>query len=206
MSSNHTTSNKRVSGQLPWSLTARAVISVILIAHFALLALNYVSNNSMLRSDFSDQTLVAVQPYTITLGWYTEFAPIALATGENFDRAMKIEYKTSRRDTKWETWINSKRANPRWRRLVALAGAWAETEDSDGLGLVAAALVTHAAKDGIQIQRIRFAVNPSADGQQPDPIYEASVVKLTESDITLVPKIEPTRSVPVTPTTEGAGS
>ncbi len=187
-------------------MTARGVISAALIVHFALLTLNYVSNNSMLRSDFADQTLVAVQPYTITLGWYTEFAPVSLATGENFDRAMKIEYKTSRRDSKWETWINSKRAHPRWRRLVALAGAWAETEDSDGLGLIAVALVTHAAKEGIQIERIRFALSTPPEGQQADPIYEASVVKLTESDITLVPKIEPTRSVPVIPAVEGAGS
>lgn len=187
-------------------MTARAVVSVILILHFALLTLNYVSNNSMLRSDFADRALVAVQPYTIALGWYTEFAPVSLATGESFDRAMKIEYKTSRRDTKWEMWINSKRADPRWRRLVALAGALAEHEDSDGLGLIAVALVTHAAKEGIQIERIRFAVNTPSEGQQADPIYEASVVKLTESDITLVPRIEPTRSVPVIPAVEGAGS
>lgn len=206
MPSSQFSRNESIGGPDRWSLIARAVISVILIAHFALLALNYASNNSILRSEFADRMLVAVQPYMITLGWYTEFAPVSLATGENFDRAMTIEYKTSRRDTNWKTWVDSKRSHPRWRRLVALAGAFAEHEDSDGLGLIAVALVTHAAKEGIQIERIRFAVNATMDGETPAPVYEASVVKLTDSDITLVPKIESTRSVPAIPTREGAGS
>lgn len=171
-----------------------------------MVALNYASNNSLRRSEFADQTLVMLQPYLMTLGWYTEFAPVALATGETFDQAMTIEYKTNRRDTNWKMWIDSRRSDAKWRRLTALAGALAEHDDSDGLGLIAHALVTRAAKEGIAIDRIRFAMEIPTLSDSPSAIYEASVIPLNESDVTLIPQIEATRSVPASPVAEGAGS
>ena len=189
-----------------WSIAIRVVISLAIVVHFGMLAFNYVSNNSLRRSDFADQTLVTMQPYLITLGWYTELAPVSLATGETFDRAMTIEYKSNRKDTNWTTWVDSRRADARWRRLVALAGALAEHDDSDGLGLIAHSMVTHAAKEGKEIQRIRFAMKIPQVSNQLESVYEASVIKLNDSDVTLVPQIEPTRSVPVTTVVKGAGN
>jgi hypothetical protein len=189
-----------------WSLAVRVLISLALGAHFGMLAFNYVSNNSLRRSDFADQTLVSMQPYLITLGWYTELAPVSLVTGETFDQAMTIEYKTNRRDTNWTTWVDSRRADARWRRLVALAGALADHDDADGLGLIAHSLVTHAAKEGTDIHRIRFAMKIPSISNQLESVYEASVIKLNNSDVTLIPQIEPTRSVPVTSVAKGEGN
>jgi hypothetical protein len=189
-----------------WPGVARAAISLVIIAHFIVVAFNYASNNSLRRSEFADQTLVSLQPYLIPLGWYTEFAPVALATGEPFDQAMMIEYKVDRRDTNWTTWVDSRRADARWRRLVALAGALAEHDDSDALGLIAHSLVTHAMKEGKDVQRIRFAMKLPAVSNQLESVYEATVVKLSESDITLIPQIEPTRSVPAISLAQGVGN
>lgn len=171
-----------------------------------MLALTYYSNNSVHRSELADRTLVRLQPYLISLGWYTELAPIALVTGEEFDHAMAIEYKTRRSDTRWKTWIDSKRSDARWRRLVSVAGALAQHEDTDGLGLIAHSLVTHAARDGISIERIRFAMTAPEVSKEPEAIYEASVIALDENDVTLIPDIEPTRSVPAVPSMQKAGS
>lgn len=189
-----------------WSLPVRGVVSLVLVAHFGMLAFNYLSNNSLRRSEFADQTLVRLQPYLITLGWYTELAPVSLVTGETFDQAMTIEYKTNRGDTNWTTWVDSRRADARWRRLVALAGALADHDDADGLGLIAHSLVTHAAKEGTDIQRVRFAMKIPSISNQLESVYEASVIKLNDSDVTLVPQIEPTRSVPVTSVAKGEGN
>ncbi|MCU0707561.1 MAG: hypothetical protein MUF23_04660 [Pirellula sp.] len=199
MSFGSNASNARSETPPSWSRWTQAGVSIALVAHFSLLALNYASNNSLRRSEFADQALIAVQPYLITLGWYTELAPISWVTGESFDHAMTIEYKSNRSDTRWTTWVDSKRSDGRWRRLVALAGALAEHDDSDGLGLIAHALVTRAAKEGIAIDQIRFSMELPEVSDQPESIYEAAVVKLDATDITLIPRIEETRSVPVIP-------
>jgi len=189
-----------------WPWFARAAISLVLVGHFSTIALNYASNNSLRRSEFADEAMVMLQPYLISLGWYTEFAPVSLVTGETFDHAMAIEYKIDRRDTNWTTWVDTKRANSRWRRLAALAGALAEHDDSDGLGLIAHALVNRAAKEGKDVQRIRFAMKLPSVSNQLESIYEASVVKLSDSDVTLIPQIEATRSVPVLSLAKGGGN
>lgn len=204
MSFGSSMSNARSDAPRRWSIGVRAAVSVVLVVHFALLALNYASNNSIRRSEFADQALVLVQPYLVTLGWYTELAPISWVTGDSFDHAMTIEYKLSRSDTRWTTWVDSKRSDGRWRRLVALAGALAEIDDSDGLGLIAHALVTRAAQEGITIDQIRFSMELPEISDQPEAVYEAAVVKLDAADITLIPRIEETRSVPVTPEARGA--
>lgn len=190
----------------PWPVAIRTAISFVLIAHFGMLTLNYVSNNSLRRSDFADKALIAMQPYLITLGWYTELAPVSLVTGETFDQSMTIEYKTNRRDTNWTTWVDSKRSGARWRRMVALVGALADHDDADALGLIAHSLVTRASQEGKEIQRIRFAMKIPSISNQPEAIYEASVIKLNESDMTLIPQIEPTRSVPAITVAKGIGN
>jgi hypothetical protein len=189
-----------------WPAPVRVFVGIAIAAHFWVLILNYGSNNSLRRSEFADQALVALQPYLITLGWYTEFAPVALATGETFDQAMTIEYKTNRRDRKWTQWIDSKRSDARWRRLAALAGALAEHDDADGIGLIAHSLVHRASQEGIAIDRIRFAMDIPSLSDSPSTVYEASVIRLDESDIALIPQIEATRSVPAVPAEERAGS
>ncbi len=187
---------------MQWNWKTRVLVSVILALHFALLAVTFASNNIARRSELSDRILVDAQPYLIGLGWYTELLPVSLATGELQDNAMRIEYKKSKQDLRWTTWFDSRKSDGRWRRLASLAGALADHEDTDGIGLIAHTLVTRAAKEGIPIDRIRFAM-PSAqrsgDGnpsQEAIAIYEASVIPLAEDDVTLIPQIEPTRSVP----------
>jgi len=189
-----------------WPAPVRVLASIAIAAHFLMLILNYGSNNSLRRSEFADQALVTLQPYLITLGWYTEFAPVSLATGETFDQAMTIEYKTNRRDRKWTSWIDSKRSDARWRRLAALAGALAEHDDADGIGLIAHSLVHRASQEGITIDRIRFAMDIPSLSDSPSTVYEASVIRLDESDVALIPQIEATRSVPAVPAEERTGS
>lgn len=193
-----------------WSLPTRLLISAAILFHFGVLSLTYFANNSLRRPVFADRLLIQLQPYLITMGWYSELAPVALVTDDPYDRSMKIEYISARADTKWADtkwadtrwadtkwteWLDSARADARWRRMVVLAGALVANEDTDGMGLLAHAIVARAAKDGIAMDRIRFASTDDAGVEQ--PMYEAKIIRLDGKEVTLVPSIEPTRTVPV---------
>lgn len=183
------------AGMVRWSLPLRLMVSLVILFHFGALSLTYSSNNSLRRPVLADRLLIQLQPYLITMGWYSELAPVALVTDDPYDRSMKIEYTSTPSDTKWTEWLDSARADARWRRMVVLAGALVANEDTDGMGLLAHAIVARAAKDGIAMDRIRFASTDDSGVEQ--SVYEAKIIRLDGKEITLVPSIEPTRTVPV---------
>ena len=178
-----------------WSLPIRLIVSFAILFHFGALALTYFSNNSLRRPVFADRLLIQLQPYLITFGWYSELAPVALVTDDPYDRSMKIEYTSAAADTQWTEWLDSARADARWRRMVVLAGALVANEDTDGMGLLAHAIVARAAKNGVAMDRIRFASTDDSGVEQ--SVYEAKIIRLDGIEVTLVPSIEPTRTVPV---------
>jgi len=203
------------AGMVRWSLPIRLIVSIAILFHFGALSLTYFSNNSLRRPVFADRLLIQLQPYLITLGWYSELAPVALVTDDPYDRSMKIEYTSApsytkrttdtKADTQWTEWLDSARADARWRRMVVLAGALVANDDTDGMGLLAHAIVARAAKDGIAMERIRFASADDAGVEQ--SVYEAKIIRLDGKEVTLVPSIEPTRTVPVVPSASpSAGS
>lgn len=182
-------------GVVRWPLPLRAIASIAILFHFGALSLTYFSNNSLRRPVIADRLLIQLQPYLITLGWYSELAPVALVTDDPYDRSMKIEYTSTPADAKWTEWLDSARADARWRRMVVLAGALVANDDTDGMGLLAHAIVARAAKAGIAMDRIRFASTDDMGVEQ--SVYEAKIIRLDGKEVTLVPSIEPTRTVPV---------
>jgi hypothetical protein len=92
---------------------------------------------------------------------------------------------------------------------MTLVGALQSHEDSDGMSLIAHAISAKAISEGTPIDGIRFvasaeaASNAAATGTAAavdQVLFEAKILSAGADDLTLVPILEPTRSVPVTPT------
>jgi hypothetical protein len=193
----------------PWPLWLRVLLSVSLVFHFAVIALCYASNNSQIRSNLADTVLQWLQPYTIPLGWYVELAPLPLVSSSETERPMRVEVRSSQGSKSWTPLIDSTKASPSWRRLMTLVGALQSHEDSDGMSLIAHAISAKAISEGTPIDGIRFvasaeaASNAAATGTAAavdQVLFEAKILSAGADDLTLVPILEPTRSVPVTPT------
>jgi hypothetical protein len=189
----------RVTAGRAWSWPVKLLVSMALLVHFAILALSYFSNNSLQRSNMADTVLQSVQPYTIPMGWYVELAPLSFVTGEAYERAMKIEFKKSQTDSQWATFVDSSDSDARWKRLVTLAGALEANEDSDGLGLIAHSIAAKATRQGTPVDQIRFAATNESGSVV--TVYQAKIIALDNKELTIVPILDPTRSVPVTPST-----
>jgi hypothetical protein len=182
-----------------WAWPVKLLVSVAVLVHFAILTLSYFSNNSLQRSNMADTVLQSVQPYSIPMGWYVELAPLSFVTGEAYERAMKIEFKKSQTDSEWATFVDSSDSDARWKRLVTLAGALEANEDSDGLGLIAHSIAAKATRQGTPVDQIRFAATNESGAVV--TVYQAKIIALDDEDLTIVPILDPTRSVPVTPST-----
>lgn len=180
-----------------WEWPAKWFVSIALLMHFAILALSYFSNNSLQRSNMADTVLQWVQPYSIPLGWYVELAPLSFVTGESYERAMQVEFKTSQADSQWSTLVDSSDSDARWKRLVTIAGALEANDDSDGLGLIAHSIAAKATRNGIPVDQIRFAATNESGSLV--TVYQAKIIALDNEELTIVPILDPTRSVPVTP-------
>ncbi|MEY2614129.1 MAG: hypothetical protein RL069_2941 [Planctomycetota bacterium] len=184
----------------------KLVLSLVLLFHFFVIGLIYFSNNSLRRMPWADDALQAIQAYTIPLGWYTELAPMSLIGSETYDRPVEVSIKSDRESRVWNSWEGSGTGkavggDARWRRLMQVAGALAINDDEEGIGLLALSLVAKGKAEGIDIEAIRFIgkQTTSADGQvlEPETLFEAAVVELEDGETTLVPALEPTRTVPV---------
>lgn len=190
-----------------WPAWLRTGVSIVLVLHFGLISLVYFSNNSLSRMPIADNILIKAQPYLIGFGWYTELLPMSVVGSESFDRPVQIEYRTDRQSRTWTAWIDSSSSDARWRRLSQLAGALASNEDEEGFGLIALSLVQRAKSQGLEIDQIRFTVKGSTSrdtmgkestGMGNGMLYQATVVSLANGELTLVPSIDSTRTVPVT--------
>ena len=180
-----------------WPAWLRAAVSVVLVLHFGLISLVYFSNNSLSRMPVADNALIKMQPYLVGLGWYTELLPMSIVGSESFDRPVQIDYRTDRSGRTWTAWIDSANSDARWRRLSQLAGALASNEDEEGFGLIALSLVQRARAQGLEIDQIRFTAQDST-GKGNGTLYQATVIPMANGELTLVPSIDSTRTVPVT--------
>jgi hypothetical protein len=147
----------------------------------------------------ADNVLIRMQPYLVGLGWYTELLPMSIVGSESFDRPVQIDYRTDRNSRTWTAWIDSASSDARWRRLSQLAGALASNEDEEGFGLIALSLVKRAKAQGLEIDQIRFTAKDSTVKGN-GLLYQATVIPLSNGELTLVPSIDSTRTVPVTKT------
>lgn len=179
-----------------WPLWLKVTMSVGLIAHFGLIALVYFSNNSSQRMPLADELLQKCQPYLIGMGWYAELLPMSLIGYEVYDKPIRIDLKSDRNSRIWTTWIDSAEADSRWRRLCQLIGALAINEDEEGLGQLVLSIGKRGKLDGIEIDQIRI-VTKDFESQTDILLYQAWMVPLSDGELTLVPELEPTRSVPV---------
>ncbi len=184
----------------------KLVVSLFLLFHFFVIGLIYFSNNSLRRMPWADDALQAIQAYTIPLGWYTELAPMSLIGSETYDRPVEVSIKSDKESRVWNSWEGSVRGgagkgDSRWRRLMQVAGALAVNGDEEGIGLLALSLVEKGKAEGMDIEAIRLIgkETASADGQvlESETLFEATVVELEDGETTLVPAMEPTRTVPV---------
>jgi hypothetical protein len=182
-----------------WPAWLRAAVSVLLVLHFGLISLVYFSNNSLSRMPIADNVLIRMQPYLVGLGWYTELLPMSIVGSESFDRPVQIDYRTDRNSRTWTAWIDSVSSDARWRRLSQLAGARASNEDEEGFGLIALSLIKRAKAQGLEIDQIRFTAKDSTVKGN-GLLYQATVIPLANGELTLVPSIDSTRTVPVTKT------
>jgi hypothetical protein len=179
-----------------WPAWLRAAVSLALVLHFGLISLVYFSNNSLSRMPIADNVLIKMQPYLVGLGWYTELLPMSIVGSESFDRPVQIDYRSDRSSRTWTAWIDSASSDARWRRLSQLAGALASNEDEEGFGLIALSLVQRARAQGLEIDQIRFTSKDST-GKGNGMLYQATVIPLTNGELTLVPSMDSTRTVPV---------
>lgn len=181
---------------LRWPAWLRGAVSLVLVLHFGLISLVYFSNNSLSRMPIADDVLIKTQPYLVGFGWYTELLPMSIVGSESFDRPVQIDYRTDRGSRTWTAWIDSSNTDARWRRLSQLAGALASNEDEEGFGLIALSLVQRARAQGLEIDQIRFMAQDST-GKGNGMLYGATVVPLANGELTLVPSMDSTRTVPV---------
>lgn len=179
-----------------WPAWLRAAVSLALVLHFGLISLVYFSNNSLSRMPIADHLLIKMQPYLVGLGWYTELLPMSIVGSESFDRPVQIDYRSDRSSRTWTAWIDSASSDARWRRLSQLAGALASNEDEEGFGLIALSLVQRARAQGLEIDQIRFTAKDSM-GKGNGMLYQATVIPLANGELTLVPSMDSTRTVPV---------
>ena len=181
---------------LRWPVWLRGAVSLVLVLHFGLISLVYFSNNSLSRMPIADNVLIKMQPYLVGLGWYTELLPMSIVGSESFDRPVQIDYRSDRSSRTWTAWIDSASSDARWRRLSQLAGALASNEDEEGFGLIALSLVQRARAQGLEIDQIRFTAKEST-GKGNGMLYQATVIPLANGELTLVPSMDSTRTVPV---------
>ncbi|MFM8572239.1 MAG: hypothetical protein ACKOAU_11635 [Pirellula sp.] len=179
-----------------WPFWLKLVVSSVLTAHFGLIALVYFSNNSAHRAPLADQLLQKCQPYLIGMGWYTELLPMSLVGHETYDKPIGIDYKLESSSRIWTPWIDSTTSDRRWKRLGQLSGALAVNEDEEGLGLIALSLIKKARSEGLNIAQIRYTAR-DPETQSNLLLYQAVVVRLANGELTLVPELEPTRTVPI---------
>lgn len=203
MSTKNSVGERAVGAQLrAFPGVGKFVVSIVLILHFFLIALVYFSNNSLKRMSWADNLLQRTQPYTIPLGWYTELAPMSLIGSEMYERPVEVSIKSDAQSKVWKEWEGPGRGDARWRRLMQVAGALAINGDEEGLALLGLSLVKQGKRSGMEIERIRL-VGKGADAggaeQEPESLFEATVVVLGDGEVTLVPTIESTRTVPVMP-------
>jgi len=179
-----------------WPKWLKLLVSVGLIAHFSLIGLVYFSNNSMHRMPWADDLLQKSQPYLISMGWYTELLPMSLIGYEIYDKSIGIDYKLARNSRTWTSLVESVDSNSRWRRICQILGAFALNEDEEGIGQIALSIAKRARQEGIQIDQLRITTQ-DAESQGNVLLYQAWLVPLEDGDLTLVPELEPTRTVPV---------
>jgi hypothetical protein len=121
---------------------------------------------------------------------------MSIVGSESFDRPVQIDYRSDRSSRTWTAWIDSASSDARWRRLSQLAGALASNEDEEGFGLIALSLVQRARAQGMEIDQIRFMAKDST-GKGNGMLYQATVIPLANGELTLVPSMDSTRTVPV---------
>lgn len=190
------TSVKRGKSAKCWPTWLKILVSLGLMAHFSLIGLVYFSNNSMHRMPWADDLLQKSQPYLIGMGWYTELLPMSLIGYEIYDKSIGIDYKLDRNSRTWTSLVESAESDLRWRRLCQILGAFALNEDEEGIGQIALSIAKRARQEGIQIDQLRITTQ-DAESQANVLLYQAWLVPLKDGDLTLVPELEPTRTVPV---------
>ena len=179
----------------------KLIVSMVLILHFSLISLVYFSNNSLHRMPLADQIIEKFHPYLIGLGWYTELLPMSVIGSEAYEKPVTIDYRLERTSKTWNSWIDSSTSDVRWKRLAQLAGALAINDDDEGLGQIALSLVRRARAQGLEFDQIRFtAIEPGSS--QNVLLYQATIIPLASGELTLVPELESTRTVPVSQTTK----
>lgn len=194
-SKRHDNSSDEALGERAFPGWLKLLVSLLLVVHFGLIGLTYFSNNSLKRMPIADQLLQKCHPYLIGLGWYTELLPMSLVGSESYDKPVGIDYKTDRDSRTWTSWIESESEGVRWKRLAQLIGALATNEDEEGLGQIALSLVRQARSSGLEFDQIRFTTkDPDSTGRL--KLYQATIVPLVSGELTLVPEIEQTRTVP----------
>lgn len=149
----------------------------------------------------ADQIIERFHPYLIGLGWYTELLPMSVIGSEAYEKPVTFDYRLERTSKTWNSWIDSSTSDVRWKRLAQLAGALAINDDDEGLGQIALSLVRRARDQGLEFDQIRFtAIEPGSS--QNVLLYQATIIPLSSGELTLVPELESTRTVPVSQTTK----
>ncbi|MFY7891958.1 MAG: hypothetical protein ACOVOJ_04680 [Pirellula sp.] len=201
ISNENSGSQERTAPKGAWPAWVKFIVSLVLILHFSLIALVYFSNNSLSRMSLADRVLEKFHPYLIGFGWYTELLPMSIIGSEAYDKPVTIDYRLERTSKTWNSWIDSTTSDLRWKRLAQLAGALAVNDDDEGMGQIALSLVRRARAEGLEFEQIRFTAK-EADSEKNVLLYQATIIPLSSGELTLVPELDSTRTVPVSQVTK----
>lgn len=187
----------------PWSATARTIVSLLIAAHFSCVAIAYAANWQ--RSDFLDSVLSRLHPYLVTSGFYVEMLGVDWTTGKSSDALSSVEYQSGDSAGEWQELISNigNEQQHRPRRLLRAINALVEFEDSDGTCVVLQSLIERAVKQGADIKRVRVVSAPDLEAGE-KVVFEASVSKLENGRMVLLPRIDAYRTVPPVPATTPA--
>jgi hypothetical protein len=187
----------------------RGLISTVIALHFAILTLTYATN--WRRSAVQDRLHELVQPYSILGNWYTEMLPFECATTNMTSNETRISIQRADSE-QWETLMSSWPSRQphavhlsfKSHRLMRLVHELIGSEDQEGLLRILKSIAVHDnsnVPDGRLLSRFRITQTSKIDTPSPDTladqeiVLEATVVRLEDGSIGLIPKIDAHREV-----------
>jgi hypothetical protein len=187
----------------------RAIVSLLVAAHFVAILVTYSSN--WRRSGIQDDTLTLGQPYLIGLNWYVEMLPIDWNRADSADLKARLSVQEKNEterivllDSNADTVDRAKK-----RSLLRLLVSVIEAGDDDGAALLLSSMIKHEQSSDMRprspidsvrrpIVSVRLEKLLDAGDKNYSVLYEATVKQASDGTIQFLPVLEPQRTVPVT--------
>jgi hypothetical protein len=180
----------------------RAIVSLLVAAHFVAILVTYSSN--WRRSGIQDDTLTLGQPYLIGLNWYVEMLPIDWNRADSADLKARLSVQEKNEterivllDSNADTVDRAKK-----RSLLRLLVSVIEAGDDDGAALLLSSMIKHEQSSATRTQKpivsVRLEKLLDAGDTNYSVLYEATVKQASDGTIQFLPVLEPQRTVPVT--------